>query len=116
LKSTLEDAPIWLKKNTRIEALMFVEFLAQMIAALIERALRQRMVEKKIPHLFSSPERRASKTPTIEQVLGLFEHQDKHALYDGDRLFQQLAGPLTSVQTQVLELLSIPSAVYRPAR
>jgi hypothetical protein len=65
---------------------MFVEFLAQMVAALIERELRQRMVEKQITHLFSLPERRASTTPTIEQVLRLFEHQDKHHLYDGDRL------------------------------
>jgi transposase len=112
LKFTLEVAPVWLKKNTRIEALMFLEFLAQMVAALIERALRQKMVEKKIDHIFSLPERRASKTPTIEQVLQLFEHQGKHALYDGDRLVQQLADPLTPVQTQVLQLLSIPSAVY----
>jgi transposase len=116
LKSTLEVAPVWLKKNTRIEALMFVEFLAQMVAALIERALRQRMVEKKITHLFSLPERRASKTPTIEQVLRLFEHQGKHHLYDGDRLVQQFAEPLTSVQTQILQLLSIPSDVYGPAK
>ena len=34
-KSTLEVAPIWLKKNARIEALMFLEFIAQMVAALI---------------------------------------------------------------------------------
>jgi hypothetical protein len=58
--------------------------------------------------------RRASKT--IEQVLRLFEHQGKHALYDGDCLVQQFAEPLTPVQTQVLEPLSIPSAVYAPTR
>src|ERR1700746_2382146 len=40
LKSTLEVAPIWLKKNTRVEALMFLEFIAQIVAALIERELR----------------------------------------------------------------------------
>jgi hypothetical protein len=32
-----------MKKNTRIEALMFLEFLGQMVAALIERELRQKM-------------------------------------------------------------------------
>jgi transposase len=68
LKSTLEVAPVWLKKNTRIEALMFVEFLAQMVAALIEHALHQRMVEKKITHLFSLPERRASAKKCIAEV------------------------------------------------
>jgi transposase len=114
LKSTLEVAPIWLKKNTRIEALMFLEFIAQMVAALIERALRQKMTEKKIALLCSLPEGRPSKTPTIEQVLRLFENQTKHALYDGDRLIKQFADPLTPVQSQILQLLSIPTAVYGP--
>src|SRR5215472_11651747 len=112
LKSTLDVAPIWLKKNARIEALMFLEFIAQIIAALIERDLRKKMVEKKIELLCSLPEGRASKTPTIEQVLRLFENQSKHALYDGDRLVKQFADPLTPVQSQILQLLEIPTAVY----
>ena len=116
LKSTLEVAPIWLKKNARIEALMFLEFIAQIIAALIERDLRKKMVEKKIELLCSLPEGRASKTPTIEQVLRLFENQNKHALYDGDRLVKQFADPLTPVQSQILQLLEIPTAVYSPGK
>ncbi len=116
LKSTLEVAPIWLKKNTRIEALMFLEFIAQMVAALIERALRQKMTEKKIALLCSLPEGRPSKAPTIEQVLRLFENQTKQALYDGDRLIKQFADPLTPVQSQILQLLSIPTAVYGPGK
>ena len=116
LKSTLEVAPIWLKKNARIEALMFLEFIAQIIAALIERALREKMAEKKIELLCSLPEGRASKTPTIEQVLRLFENQNKHALYDGDRLVKQFADPLTPVQSQILQLLEIPTAVYSPGK
>ena len=114
LKSTLEVAPIWLKKNTRIEALMFLEFVAQMLAALVERALRQKMAERKVDLLCSLPEGRGSKTPTIEQVLRLFEHQSKHALYDGERLIKQFADPLTPVQSQILQLLSISTAVYSP--
>jgi hypothetical protein len=68
-----------LKKNSRIDALMFLEFIAHMVAALIERALRQKMIEREIDLLCSLPEGRASKTPTIDQVLRLFEHQTKHA-------------------------------------
>jgi transposase len=116
LKSTLEAAPIWLKKNTRIEALMFLEFLGQMVAALIERELRQKMVENNIDLLCSLPEGRPSKTPTIEQVLRLFENQNKHALYEGDRLIRQFADPLTPVQSQILQLLSIPTAIYGPGK
>jgi len=116
LKSTLEVAPIWLKKNARIEALMFLEFIAQMVAALIERELRHKMTEKKIDLLCSLPEGRGSKTPTIDQVLRLFENQNKHALYDGDRLIKQFADPLTPVQSQILQLLSIPTTVYGPGK
>jgi transposase len=118
LKSTLEAAPMWLKKNTRIEALMFVEFVAHMVAALIERALRQKMVERKIElELLSSlPESRGSKTPTIEQLLRLFENQSKHELYDGQRLVKRFADPLTSVQSQILQLLAITKDVYGPGR
>src|SRR5215470_4338684 len=116
LKSTLEAAPVWLKKNKRIEALMFLEFLAQMVAALIERELRQRMAESKIDELFSLPEGRASKTPTIDQLLRLFEHQSRQSLYEGGHLVQQFAKPLTPVQTQILELLSINSTVYAATR
>jgi hypothetical protein len=74
------------------------------------------MAEKKIALLCSLPEGRPSKTPTIEQVLRLFENQNKHALYDGDRLIKQFADPLTPVQSQILQLLSIPTAVYGPAK
>src|SRR6516225_5243155 len=116
LKSTLEVAPIWLKKNTRIEALMFLEFLGQMVAALIERELRQKMVENNIDLLCSLPEGRPSKTPTIDQVLRLFENQNNHVLYEGDRLIRQFADPLTPVQSQILQLLSIPIAVYGPGK
>jgi transposase len=116
LKSTLEVTPIWLKKNTRIEALMFLEFIAQMVAALIERELRQKMAEKNIELLCSLPEGRPSKAPTIEQVLRLFENQNKHALYDGARLIKQFADALTPVQSKILQLLSIPTAVYGPAK
>jgi len=116
LKSTLDVAPIWLKKNSRIDALMFLEFIAQMVAALIERALRQKMIEREIDLLCSLPEGRASKTPTIDQVLRLFEHQTKHALYERDRLVKQFADPLTPVQAQILDLLSISQAVYGPGK
>jgi len=116
LKSTLEVAQIWFKKNTRIEALMFLEFIAQMVAALVERELRHKIAQKKIDLLCSLPEGRASKTPTIEQALRLFENQNKHALYDGDRLIKRFSDPLTPVQSQILQLLSIPTAVYGPGK
>lgn len=113
LKSTLDVAPVWLKNNSRIESLMFCEFIAQLVASIIEREIRQGMVDKKIETLSSLPEGRESKTPTIEQVLRLFENQNKHALYDGENLVQEFFEPLTNVQSQVLNILKIQTNVYR---
>ena len=112
LKSTLNVAPVWLKKNVRIEALMFVEYLAQMVASLIERELRGSMEQKKLPVLFSLPEGRASKTPTFEQLTRLFENRDRNELFDKDRLVKLFRQPLTPVQSQILGLLKIEESVY----
>ena len=113
LKSTLEVAPVWLKKNTRIEALMFVEYLAQMVAALIERDIRNAMGKKKIEILNSLPESRPSRTPTIEQIIRLFDQRSRHELYDqSGTLMQTFTEPLTPVQSKILLLLKVPEIPY----
>ena len=112
LKSTLHVAPIWLKKNVRIEALMFVEYLAQMVASLIERELRGSMDKKSIPVLLSLPEGRSSKTPTFEQLTRLFENRDRNELFEKNRLVKLFTQPLTPVQSQILSLLKIKESVY----
>ena len=112
LKTNLEVAPVWIKKNTRIEALMFIGFLAQMVAALIERELRQKMAAKNIGALTSLPEGRPSKTPTLEQVLRLFLHQTRQELTDGVNVIQKFADPLTEVQQQIIHLLDVEKEAY----
>jgi transposase len=112
LKSTLDVAPIWLKKNVRIEALMFVEYLAQMLAALIERELRLKMKDQKIGLLMSLPEGRPSQTPTIDQLLRLFESRSRHELYEKKRLIRTFSEPLTPVQSKILGLLNVREADY----
>lgn len=114
LKSTLDVAPVWLKKNTRIEALMFIEYLAQMVAALIERELRQTMQSQNVKLLQSLPEGRPSQTPTFEQLLRLFENRDWHELYEKDQIIKSFAEPLSPVQTQILNLLKVAPTAYVP--
>src|SRR5262245_20194472 len=67
------------------------------------------MVENNIDLPCSLPEGRPSKKPTIDQVLRLFENQNKHALHEGDRLIRQFADPLTPVQSEILRCFR-----YRP--
>lgn len=47
-KTVLEVAPVFLKKVTRIEAMLFLYFVALMIVSLIERKIRMNMAKNKI--------------------------------------------------------------------
>lgn len=113
MKSDLSVAPIFLKNNKRIEALMFVYFLALLVAAVIERKLKEAMVENKIDSLPTLPEGRASKSPTWEQITRLFEHHDRHALFSGKDLVKTFSDPLSDTQLQVLNLLSVPTGLWQ---
>jgi transposase len=113
LKSGLQVAPVFLKKNQRIEALMFVYFLAQLVCALIERQLRNAMRQHGLPHIQILPEDRPSTTPTTEQVIRVFSSRARHLLLSKEgKLVQTFTDPLSSIQEQILELLSIIPSVY----
>lgn len=112
-KSVLEIAPVFLKKNTRIEALMFLFFIAQLIGALIERTIRQNMARQQIKALPLLPEGRHSKAPSYAQILDTFAAHAKHELYENDQLVKVFIDPITDIQRAVLELLKIDPAVYR---
>ena len=113
-KSILEISPVFLKKNSRIEALMFIYFIAQLIAALIERAVRQGMAHRQIQAIPILPEGRHSKSPSYAQVLDTFGGRAKQELYDKDQLIEVFVDPLTDIQKTVLNLLQIdPAALYR---
>jgi transposase len=113
LKAGLRVAPIFLKKNQRIEALMFVYFLAQLVCALLERALRNAMHEQGVAEIQILPEDRSSATPTTEQLIRVFAPRARHFLFSEDgRLVQTFFDPLTPVQEQILKLLSIPQNTY----
>jgi transposase len=113
LKSGLKVAPIFLKKNDRIEALMFVYFLAQLVCALIERQLRNAMREHGLSDIQILPEERPSASPTTEQLIRVFGPCTRHLLLSQEgKLVQTFSHPLSSIQEQILSLLSISPSVY----
>ena len=112
-KSVLEISPVFLKKNTRIEALMFVCFIAQLVAALMERAIRQNMFRRQIKAIPILPEGRYSKTPSFAQLLDTFALLAKYELYQQDQIIKVFTDPLTEIQKTVLDLLDIDDAVYK---
>jgi len=111
-KTVLEIAPGFLKKNTRIEALMLVYFIADLVAALLERTVRQNMVRRAIPAIPILPEGRDSKTPTYEQIVETFDDCTKNELYEHDQFLKAFVTPLTEIQRSVLDLLDIDATVY----
>lgn len=112
-KSILEISPVFLKRNDRIEALVFVHFVAQLIASLIERQLRSSMIEKKIESLPLLPEGRETKTPTISCIFDQFTHRSKHYLNRNGQLLQKFADPLSELQMALLKYLKVPATSYQ---
>lgn len=113
LKSILEIASLFLKKNTRIDALVFVYFLAQLIASLIEREVRRQMRAHKIKELPILPEGRSSKTPSAHQILTTFSARSRQELYSNGTKIKTFVDPLTPLQAQILKLLAIePTALH----
>ena len=111
-KSLLEVSPLFLKKNTRIEAFIFVYFVAQLVASLIERTVRQNMARQGRKDLPILPEGRPSKHPSASQILETFAHRSQHQLYGDSSLMKTFIDPLRPIEKLVLELLDLPQDLY----
>ena len=106
-KSVFDAAPVFLKSIHRIEALMFVYFIALLLNALIERELRNSMKQKEIELLPLYPEERNCKYPTTERILSLFENQRKHILKENNIVLKQFYDPVSDLHKSILNLLKI---------
>jgi transposase len=112
-KSILAISPVFLKNNLRIEALMFIYFIAQLLVALMERTLRQNMTLLGIKAIPSLPEGRHSKTPSFAQILDTFANRSKEELYENGSYVKSSVQPLSELQQLMLRLLDIDATVYR---
>lgn len=112
LKSVEDVAPVYLKKVTRIEALLFLYFIALLVQALLEREVRRAMAREKIEMLPIYPEERECRAPSTERILDLFMPLQRHRLQQRGRLVQVFQPELGELQQQVLALLRIPSAAF----
>jgi transposase len=107
-KSDLYVAPLFFKKNERIEAIMLVVYLADLVAALIQRELRLAMKQHGVQALRTLPEERPSKAPTWEQIQRLFANHCKYQVLRGEKVLRTFWDDLSEEQVQVLTLLGIP--------
>lgn len=107
LKSVAEVVPVNFKSPKRIDAFLFLFFVALTIHALLERQLRNAMTARQIDSLPIYPEGRPCKTPTAAKTLALFAMQRRHRLHDGDRLIKTFWDPISDPQRIVLQLLDV---------
>ena len=110
-KSELEVAPVYIKKPMRAVGLLHAVFLALMLDALIERALRIGMKRCGLDAIPILPEGRLTKTPTTARLLEMFSDV---SWYEFQRAGETVTFPirLSSLQKQLLEMLDIDVSVY----
>jgi len=112
LKTVQDLAPVWLKNVTRIEALMFLYYIALLVHALIERELRKAMAEAGIEMLPLYPEERLCRAPCTDRILELFDELQRHEIHGPSGKLQTVHPTLTPLQKQVLRLLEVPESAF----
>jgi transposase len=116
LKGVQDAAPVLLKSPARIEALFCCQFLALLLAALIEREIRAGMRRAATTKIPLYPEFRGCVAPSAERVLEIFANVGRHRLLNHGQLVQTFEAELTPQQTHVLDLLAIPTISYNQHR
>lgn len=112
LKNTLQVTPAFLHSISRLEALLFLEFLAITVHALVERGLRLSMSENHRHQIPLYPEARECSAPTAARVFEIFDHLQTHTLLKEGRKIRTFQPQLTGLQREVLELLKISPSTY----
>jgi transposase len=112
LKSIHNIAPLLCKKLERVEANMFVFFVALLVQALIEREIREKMKKGLIHALQIYPENRDAVHPTTSKVFDIFNRISTYTLVEGEDELYKYADDLTGVQKSILGLLEIDELTY----
>ncbi len=112
LKNTLQVTPAYLHSVSRLEALLFLEYLAVTVHALVERELRKKMEDNHVNEIPVYPEARECRAPTAERVFHLFEHVQMHTLFANGRRMRTFQPQLTRLQLEMLEMLGVSPLSY----
>ena len=116
LKSVQHADPVLLRNPARIEALFCCQFLALLLAALIERQIRAAMKTASTRDIPLYPELRACPVPSAERILEIFADPTRHELHRDGQLVQTFEPELNPLQQQVLDLLAVPATNYMTTR
>ena len=112
-KSVLEVAPVFLHSPRRIEAMLFLYFVALMIVGLVERNIRKAMKEEKIEKLPILPTGLKTGTPTWKNLNYFFRNVHLSIVSRNGEILSATVKGVTALHEEVLRLLDVPASVYR---
>jgi len=113
LKSIFGVAPVWLKNVGRIESLLWLYYVVELVQALLEREVRRRMGQEGLASLALYPEARPSEAPTAALVLSALEGNRRHRLLDEEgHELRRFHDELSPAAEEVLGLLGIDTTAY----
>jgi len=114
LKNVLEVAPVYLKKTSRIESVLFLYFIALMVVSLIERRIRLSMKQRGVKK-FPMPEQKVKlKAPTWNRINKHFKNVS--LLYDEETKKTSNVKGLNDTHKDVLKFLNVSDSTYQDAR
>lgn len=111
-KTILEVAPVFLKKEKRIEAMIFLYFIALMIVSLIERKIRMNMEKELIEKLSILPQRMNTKKPTWNNIRYFFRDVHSSEILQNGVCLQATVKGISELHDKVLHLLEVPASTY----
>jgi transposase len=111
-KTVLEVAPVFLKKETRIEAMLFLYFVALMIVSLIEREIRMNMERESVEKLPILPQGMNTKKPTWSNIRYFFREVHYSEIIRDGTCIQAMVKGLSDLHRHVLRLTEVPASVY----
>ena len=111
-KSVHEAAPLLFKNIERIEAIMFLFFMALLIQGVIERKVRMSMKEKDIKFLPIYPEYRKAFYPTTSKIFYNFDQIFSYKIIESGKVIKEFKDPLSLTQKMILNLLGIDENQY----
>ena len=112
-KTVLQVAPVFLKKEKRIEAILLLYFVALMIVSLIERKIRMNMATQRIEKLPILPQGMNSKKPTWNNIRYFFRNVHHSEIIRDGVCKQSMVKGLSDLHKQINRLLDVPSSVYK---
>ena len=115
-KSILDVAPVFLKDEKRIEAVMFLYFVSLMIVSLIERNIRMNMEKETIEKLPILPQGMNTKKPTWNNLRYFFRNIHLSLILKDKIPIQASVQGLSDLHKKVCELIEVPCSAYQNLR